>query len=178
MRTQTQTPPTIPCNPPIVDFDPEDLGRPDAQSLTPLQAEIDAVRETIRLNWQEMECFEPSHADWRTTGANIARLIHILNRLLAVLAQSADRFSAPETQDSVGDDSVPKASALSKCYFIGPNFGHGVFATNAGYATVAHELLEHGVPSVCITDSNGKLVLPDGQVRLRLNPTSAYAFHS
>ena len=69
---------------------------------------------------------------------------------------------------------------MTKHYLVASQFTQGVGTTNARYATVkdalrsASELLDHGAPAVFIIDSEGQLILPADQVRLRLNPTSAY----
>ena len=69
---------------------------------------------------------------------------------------------------------------MPKIYLVAAKFAQGVGTTNARFATVADallsasELLANGVPAVCIFDSEGNLILPADQVRLRLNPTSGY----
>ncbi len=50
--------------------------------LTAIQAEIDGIREAIRLNWVEMEHSTPSNAERRAIRANVAYLVQALKELL------------------------------------------------------------------------------------------------
>jgi hypothetical protein len=84
MRPLTQPPTSIQYDDPTVDFHIEDVGRQPAWNPTPLQVEMDGIREAIRLNWLEMERLELSHADRRAICVNVARLVHILAGLLAL----------------------------------------------------------------------------------------------
>jgi len=72
---------------------------------------------------------------------------------------------------------------MTKCYLVASKFAQGVRTTNARYATVAdalrsvRELLGNGVSAaVFIIDSEGNLILPADQVRLRLNPQPKYSY--
>ena len=69
---------------------------------------------------------------------------------------------------------------MRKSYLVALKFAQGVRTTNARYATVedallcAKQLLCDGAPAACIIDSEGNLILPADQVRLRLNQASGY----
>ena len=71
---------------------------------------------------------------------------------------------------------------MTKCYLVASKFAQGVRTTNARYATVAealssvNELFDNGVSAVFIIDSEGNLILPADQVRLRLNPQPKYSY--
>jgi len=177
MRTQTQPLQSILCDDLVAYIDNEDVDLESSRKPTPLQTQIDGVREAIRLDQLELEYFAPSRIDTQSIRVNIARLRNILPGLLALSARSANRCDVPETEDCVLRD-----SAMSKSYLISANFGHGACTTNARYATVADalmgasELLDDGVPAVGIVDSDGKLILPADQVSLRLHPTPEYVF--
>jgi hypothetical protein len=53
-RTLTQPAPSIRYGDPIVDFDTEDIGGRRVRNPSPVQAEIDGIREAVRLSWLEM----------------------------------------------------------------------------------------------------------------------------
>ena len=71
---------------------------------------------------------------------------------------------------------------MLKCYLVASKSAQGVSTTDARYATVADalrsvsELLGNDAPAVFIIDSEGNLILPADQVRLRLNPASGYVY--
>jgi hypothetical protein len=50
----------------------------------PPQAEIDGIREAVRLNGLQMEHLELSQTDRRAIRADVARLVHLLTGLLAL----------------------------------------------------------------------------------------------
>jgi hypothetical protein len=157
IRTLTQPSPSIEYDDAIVDFGAEDIGRKHARNPAALQAEVDGIREAIRLNWLELDRSELSRTDRRAIRANVARLDRILIGLLTL-----------------------RDSAVRKSYLVAIKFAQGVRTFNPRYATVgdallgAAQLLRDGAPGVCIIDSEGNLILPADQLHLRLKQASGY----
>ena len=64
------------------------MARPVTDARERIQAEIDGVREAIRLKWQEMERSTLSRVDRNAIRANVARLVQTLQVLLTLPAMS------------------------------------------------------------------------------------------
>ena len=60
----------------------------DSDARERAEAEIDGIREAIRLNWQEMEHSTLSQFDRRAIRSNVARLVQTLSGLLPLPAIS------------------------------------------------------------------------------------------
>lgn len=61
---------------------------------------------------------------------------------------------------------------MTKCYLVKTQATHGrdvQYSTVEGALRGARGLLGDGAPSVWIVDADGNLILPDDQVRARLN---------
>lgn len=84
MRPPIQSPPAFQSGDPIAEFGNEHLGRKQAQNPTALQAEVDGIREAVRLNWLDMERLELSETERRAIRANVGQLIQTLARLLGL----------------------------------------------------------------------------------------------
>ena len=133
MRAPTQSPRLMRCDDPIVDFDSEGIGRKQSPNPTALQAEIDGIREAIRLNWLEMGRLKLSQIDRWAIRANSARLGHILAALLTLSARRANSIGSLETESAFSQNAEllePASHDAELLLFAPPERPHPVEANS------------------------------------------------